>query len=53
MDNIKEDSLRYYTGETSAPYEEDECPFPRTKDDDKFDAHIVEKYGLATNNKQY
>ncbi len=33
--------------ETSAPYEKDENPFVRTKEDDEFDKMIIDKYQLV------
>ena len=43
-----DENLRYYMDETSAPYPENECPYPRTEEDDAFDEMIIEKYHLNT-----
>ncbi len=41
-------ALHYYMDETSAPYSDEENPFPRTKADDEFDKMIIAKYKLTT-----
>ena len=40
--------LRFFMDETSAPYEDGENPFIRTKEDEKFDKMIIAKYNLIT-----
>lgn len=40
--------LRFFMDETSVPYEENENPFPRAKEDDVLDEMIIEKYHLIT-----
>ena len=47
-----DENLRYYMDETSAPYPENECPYPWTKEDDAFDEMIIEKYHLNTEDFQ-
>lgn len=47
-----DENLRYYMDETSAPYPENEYPYPRTKEDDAFDEMIIEKYHLNTEDFQ-
>lgn len=42
------DNLRFVMDETSAPYEQNENPFPRTKADEEFDEMIISKYHLTT-----
>jgi len=42
------ENLRFFMDESSAPYEEGENPFPRTKRDDEFDEMIIKKYHLVT-----
>lgn len=42
------ENLRFVMDETSAPYEKNENPFPRTKADDEFDKLIIKKYHLTT-----
>ena len=37
--------------DTSIPFEDDENPFPRTKEDDEFDERMITKYGLKV--KEY
>ena len=39
--------------ETGRPYENDECPFPRTKDDDKIMQRILEKNGLNIDKQSF
>lgn len=41
-------NLRYFMDETSAPYEDGENPFPRTKEDDEFDEMMIAKHHLVT-----
>ena len=43
------EKLSFFMDETSAPYEDGENPFPRTKEDDEFDEMIIAKYHLTTN----
>lgn len=33
--------------DTSIPFEDDENPFPRTKEDDEFDEQMIKKYNLV------
>ena len=40
--------LRFYMDESSAPYEEDENPFERTKEDEEFDKYVIDKFNLVT-----
>ena len=40
--------LRFFMDETSAPYEEKDNRFFRTKEDDEFDEMIIAKYNLVT-----
>ena len=42
------EKLSFFMDETSAPYEDGENPFPRTKEDDEFDEMIIAKYHLTT-----
>ena len=42
------EKLRYVMDETSAPYEDGENPFVRTKEDDEFVEKIIAKYHLIT-----
>lgn len=42
------DSLRFIMDETSAPYEQNENPFPRTDSDNEFEDMIIRKYNLTT-----
>ncbi len=42
------ENLRFFMDETSAPYEQNENPFPRTDSDDEFDKMIIDKYHLIT-----
>ena len=42
------EKLRCFMDETSAPYEDGENPFVRTKEDDEFDEMIIAKYHLTT-----
>ena len=39
--------LRCYMDDTSIPFEDDENPFPRTKEDDEFDEQMIKKYNLV------
>lgn len=39
--------------ETGRPYENNECPFPRTKDDDKIMQRILEKNGLKIDERSF
>jgi hypothetical protein len=50
MMNIEK--LRFFTNETSMPYSENENPFLRTEEDDKFDEMIIEEYHLVTKEKE-
>lgn len=43
-----DNTLRCYMDETSAPYSDEENPFTRTEEDDKFDEMIIAKYNLVT-----
>lgn len=52
MNDTSFNNLRYYMDETSAPYEDGECPFVRTENDDQFDAYLIKKYGLILKNKE-
>jgi hypothetical protein len=42
------ENLRFFMDEISAPYSENENPFPRTEADNEFDEMIIEKYQLVT-----
>ena len=42
------EGLRFYMDESSAPYSDNDNPFVRTKNDDKFDEMIIKKYHLIT-----
>lgn len=40
--------LRFVMDESSVPYEKNENPFPRIKEDDEFENKIIDKYHLIT-----
>lgn len=42
------ENLRFVMDETSAPYEQNENPFPRTDSDNEFEKMIINKYHLTT-----
>lgn len=42
------DSLLFVMDETSAPYEQNENPFPQTDSDNEFEDMIIKKYNLIT-----
>lgn len=44
---MKKYQLHCYMDEVSTPYEENENPFQRTKEDDAFEEKMIEKYGLV------
>lgn len=45
--NQNEEKLYLIADETTAPYEEGNNPFVRTKEDDEFDLKVIEKFGLV------
>ena len=44
--------FRYYMDDTSIPFEDDDNPFPRTKEDDEFDEKMIKKYNLVLKEKE-
>lgn len=47
------DILRFVMDETSAPYEENENPFPKTDSNDDFEKMIIDKYHLITKEMEF
>ena len=42
----KDNNQRFFMYESSIPYEENENPFTKTKEDDDFDEKMIQKYNL-------
>ena len=42
----KDNNQRFFMDESSIPYEENENPFTKTKEDDDFDEKMIQKYNL-------
>jgi len=45
---MNKNDLRFFMDESSAPFEDDSNPFPRTKEDEEFERMIIARFHLIT-----
>lgn len=49
---MNKNDLRFFMDESSAPFEDDSNPFPRTKEDEEFERMIIARFHLITKEKE-